>query len=251
MTDLPPTTLQRFPLVGRTAEVQTVSDALERARAGRGSAVLLVGEPGVGKSRLMTTVAEETRRRGWQVVSGRAYPVETGILYAIFSDAFVPFLQRIEPGTLAVLVRGGQEWLVRLFPALRSAGAAGEEEPDGADSRVQLFWNFARFLGALAARQPLLIVLDDLHAADVSSLELFHFLARQLDEEPVAFLATVVGSERDKQPSLKAMQQSLTALDLLTTIRAEPLLGRRLAVGEGLAVRFQPAPGPGSRPYAR
>ena len=217
-----PGTLQRLPLVGRSDELTAVADALERARAGRGSAVLVTGEPGVGKSRLMASAAEEARRRGWQVVAGRAYPVETGIPYAIFSDAFVPFLQKLDPGTLSVLARGGKEWLTTLFSALRPSGAPVPAEPAGADSRVQLFWNFARFLGALSARQPLLIVLDDLHAADASSIELVHFLARQLGDEPVVLVATVVEGER-AQPGIKQLQQSLGSLDLLTAVRVEPL----------------------------
>lgn len=117
MTGILPGTLQRLPLVGRSTELTAVADALERARAGRGSAVLVTGDRGVGKSRLMAPAAEEARRRGWQVLCGRAYPVETGIPYAIFSDAFVPFLQQIEPGTLFVLARGGKEWLSRIFSA--------------------------------------------------------------------------------------------------------------------------------------
>src|SRR5688500_9584918 len=223
MTASLPGTLPRLPLVGRTDELAAVASALERAKTGQSSAVLITGEAGAGKSRLMAAAVEDAKRRGWQIASGRAYPVETEIPYSIFSDAFVPFLRALDPATRSVLAAGSGEWLSRLLATLRPAGGAGTEEHAGSDSRVQLFWNFARFLGALAARQPLLVVLDDLHAADVSSIELFHFLARQLGEERVAFVATVIASEWEKRPPLRAMHQSLSSLDLLTTVRVEPL----------------------------
>src|SRR5688572_5307902 len=199
MTASLPGALPRLPLVGRTDELAAVAAALERAKAGHGSAVLITGEAGAGKSRLMAAAVEDAKRRGWQIVSGRAYPVETEIPYAIFSDAFVPFLQTLDPATRSVLAPGSGEWLSRLLAALRPVSEGDEDEHATSDSRVQLFWNFARFLGALGARQPLLVVLDDLHAADVSSIELFHFLARQLEEERVAFVATVIASEWEKR----------------------------------------------------
>ena len=57
-------------------------------------------------------------RRGWSAVVGRAYPVETGVPYALFSDALLPTLKAMDAATLAVLSRGGEPELARLFPAL-------------------------------------------------------------------------------------------------------------------------------------
>src|SRR5688572_6336028 len=156
MTASLPGALPRLPLVGRTDELAAVAAALERAKAGHGSAVLITGEAGAGKSRLMAAAVEDAKRRGWQIVSGRAYPVETEIPYAIFSDAFVPFLQALDPATRAELARGREEWLSRLLSALKPAALGGDVESSASDSRVQLFWNFARFLGVLAERKPLL-----------------------------------------------------------------------------------------------
>jgi DNA-binding CsgD family transcriptional regulator len=222
MNESLPGSLQRLPLIGRSDELAALGAALERARAGSGSAILVVGEAGTGKSRLMSAAVEDARRRGWEIAYGRAYPVETEIPYAVFSDAFVPFLQKLDAGGRSLLGRGGDEWMSRLFAAFGAAASSpGESTPS--ESRVQLFWNFARFLTALGARRPLLVALDDLHAADVSSIELFHFLARQVGGSPVAFVATVVGAEGDGKPALRALIQSLASLDLLTTLQLQPL----------------------------
>ena len=70
------------------------------ADAGRGSTVFVVGESGIGKTRLVTALAEQAAARGFTLRVGRAYPVETGVPYAVFSDALLPVLRGIEPSVL-------------------------------------------------------------------------------------------------------------------------------------------------------
>ena len=69
------------PLVGRSAELALLSRTIDEAASGTGRSVFIIGEGGIGKTRLAAAVAERASKRGWSVAIGRAYPVETGVPY--------------------------------------------------------------------------------------------------------------------------------------------------------------------------
>jgi DNA-binding CsgD family transcriptional regulator/Mrp family chromosome partitioning ATPase len=213
-----------FPLVGRTRELAALESLLER-RDEDPSVVIVSGEGGVGKSRLASELAGRAATRGWNVVSGRAYPVETGVPYALFSDAFLPVLQEMDPDTLTVLSRGGETELGYLFPALNTGkempNPPGGGEPE--ELRIRLKWNFVEFLKSYAARTPLLVVLEDLQWADESSLNLLHFIARQAAGQPLVLLCSYNDMERDRNPQLVQMERSLVSLGAGEVRRLEPL----------------------------
>ncbi len=213
-----------FPLVGRTRELAVIESLLEQQGEGP-SVVIVSGEGGVGKSRLASELAARAAGRGWNVVSGRAYPVDTGVPYALFSDAFLPVLREMDPDTLTVLSRGGETELGYLFPALGTGNDApnppGGGEPD--ELRIRLKWNFVEFLKSFAARTPLLVVLEDLQWADESSLNLLHFIARQAARQPLALLCSYNDTEREQSPQLVQMERSLVSLGAGTVHRLEPL----------------------------
>ncbi|PYO76125.1 MAG: hypothetical protein DMD63_15130, partial [Gemmatimonadetes bacterium] len=89
--------------------------------------------------------------------------------------------------------------------------------------KARLLWNFTQFLGRLSAKQPLFIVLENLQWADASSLELFHFIARQIAEHKIVLLGTYNEAERDFNPVLRSSEQSLLRLGVLTVQRLTPL----------------------------
>lgn len=202
-----------------------LASALDDGESGKGSTVLLAGEGGVGKTRLVKALADQATRRGWNVALGRAYPVESGVPYALFSDALLPVLRKLDASALNVLTRGGSAELAYLFPALAPPGererSAGRENPT--EFKARLLWNFAQFLGRFAARQPLLIVLENLQWADASSLELLHFVARQLGAEKIVLLCTYNEAERDLNPTLRGTEQSLVSLGAARMHRLSPL----------------------------
>ena len=109
------------PLVGRTAELALLSNAMDEAAKGSGRSVFIVGEGGIGKTRLAAAAAERAARKGWSVAVGRAYPVETGVPYALFSDALRPMVSKLEPATLSLLTRGGASEFGYLFPQDRKS----------------------------------------------------------------------------------------------------------------------------------
>src|SRR5207248_5934466 len=106
------------PLVGRSTELALLSKTMDEATKGSGRSVFVVGEGGIGKTRLVTAAADRALKRGWQVAIGRAYPVETGVPYALFSDALLPLVSKLDPAALSLLTRGGAAELGYVFPHL-------------------------------------------------------------------------------------------------------------------------------------
>jgi DNA-binding CsgD family transcriptional regulator len=210
-------------VVGRTNELSTLSGALDDADAGRGNTVFVVGESGIGKTRLVSAFAEQALQRGFTVATGRAYPVETGVPYAVFSDALLPVLRGLEPSLLTLLTRGGTSELVQLFPAL---DVERRETPstrgDPAELKARLLWNFSQFLSRFAAKRPLLIVLENLQWADSSSLEMLHFVARQMSGDRILIVGTHNDPDHRINASLRATEHSLRGLGNTRRIRLAP-----------------------------
>ena len=217
--------LSPLPLVGRENELALLVSALTEAEAGAGRTIFLSGEGGVGKTRVAAAAAEWAEEEGWNVVLGRAYAVETGIPYALFSDALLPSLKKLEPSTLAVLTRGSASELAYLFPALSASGQREQAAAgiDPSDLKARILWSFSQFLGRYAARQPLCLILENLQWADASSLELFHFVARQITGQRIALIATYNDTEGDINAVLRTTEQSLVRLGAATRCRLDPL----------------------------
>lgn len=217
--------LPRLAYVGRSADRESLRDALNQARRGEGGPVFLVGEGGVGKTRLAEIMSEEAARDGFTVALGRAYLAESGVPYALFSDALLPLLRTLDSSALTTLTRGGLDNLAYLFPGLGSDVTVRHPAviQDPAEFKTRLFWTFAEFLKGLAHRAPLLLVFDDLHWADASSLELLHFLARHTRGQPIAIICIYNEAEREGCPPLRTLEKSLAGLGISRTRRLEPL----------------------------
>ncbi|HKN57617.1 MAG TPA: BREX system ATP-binding domain-containing protein, partial [Gemmatimonadaceae bacterium] len=213
------------PLVGRGAELAVLAKNIDDAAKGGGRSVFIVGEGGIGKTRLATAAADRARKKGWSVAIGRAYPVETGVPYALFSDALLPLVSKLDPAALSLLTRGGAAELGYVFPHLSQSESRGGASvgADPSEIKARLLWNFTQFLGRLSAKQPLCIVLENLQWADASSLELLHFTARQIGEHKIVLIGTYNDSERDANAVLRNTEQSLLRLGCLTIQKLTPL----------------------------
>jgi DNA-binding CsgD family transcriptional regulator/tetratricopeptide (TPR) repeat protein len=224
---VPPSASPRLgplPVIGRAGELELINSLLNQAQHGNGGMLILCGESGVGKSRVLQIAATEATRRGWSSAVGRAYPVEVGIPYAPFADGLLPLIRGVSPEILTALTRGAEAELACIFPVLRLLEQpTGHVVENAAEFKTRLLWNFSQFLGRLAARQPLLIVLDDLQWADASSLELLHFVARQIGGERIVLLCAYNEALRDQNPQLRAMEQSLVAQEVARVRRVLPL----------------------------
>src|SRR5688500_13885921 len=151
--------LASLPLVGRSTALSMLGGLLDAAEKGRGTTLLLEGEGGQGKTRLALATAERAAKRGWLVAIGRAYPVEVGVPYALFTDALLPLLRTLDPATLSVLTRGAVSELSHLFPLLAAGEAPIRGASDqGSEVKTRTLWNFAQLLSRLAQKRRVLLI---------------------------------------------------------------------------------------------
>jgi tetratricopeptide (TPR) repeat protein len=185
------------PLFGRDREVAELKSALHAAEGGKGALLLFVGEPGIGKTTLANDFANIASARGARVTWGRAW--EAG-----GAPAYWPWIEALRPFAALTATASENERkriapLAHLLPELEGC-AAPKPAADPAQDRFQLFEAVAAFLALLARDRPLVILLDDVHVADVGSLLLLHFVARQAQRSPVI----VVAAYRDAEARLSA-----------------------------------------------
>ncbi|WP_196807164.1 serine/threonine-protein kinase [Candidatus Solirubrobacter pratensis] len=154
-------------LVGRTAELDRLHAALDAAWAGAAGTVLVAGEPGIGKTSLLDALAAAAQREGGAVVWGRGDPERRA--YGVWRPV-VRALAGSVGGDPAPALR-------RLTGEAQGAPGAGAPDAGGEEERLRLFDAVADLLTAAAAERPLLLVLDDLHWADASSLRLLAHVA--------------------------------------------------------------------------
>jgi DNA-binding SARP family transcriptional activator len=208
------------PLVGREADSARLFDALETAWAGHGQVVLVLGEAGIGKTRLVEALAAEAARRGGRLLSGRAHESEQIL-------PFRPWVDALRAGQVvadAELVGGLQPiWrreLARLFPELE------EELPELAtrpEDFGRLFEAVAELVEHVAARHRLVLVLEDLHWADELTLRLLAFLARRVQSRPVLMVGTARDEELASVPVLSHLLQELDRERRLMRMDLAPL----------------------------
>ncbi len=187
-------------LVGRRRELGLLTSALGRAIAGQGGLVLLAGEPGIGKSRLADELAARARARGARTLWGRCWEAGGAPAYWPWVQLLRSHVLEEEPEALREHLGAGAPDLAQLVPELRELLPdlpAPAADPEG--GRVRLFDAMASFLRRSAAARPLILVLDDLHAADAPSLLMLQFVGRALRGSRLL----VVGAYRDVDPIAK------------------------------------------------
>ncbi|HEY8077274.1 MAG TPA: AAA family ATPase, partial [Labilithrix sp.] len=183
-------------LVGRDREMQTLSGALSCAANG-GGLFVLVGEPGIGKTRLAAEAASRARDVGMRASWGRCW--EAG-----GAPPFWPWREALEG----------------LGAAFPEAAAIAASSP--AEARFALFREVTGVLAREAARSPVLVVLEDLHAADPSTLLLLEFASNALRSLPVV----VIGTYRDLEARLRAdVREAIARVERLATVLPLPRLG--------------------------
>jgi DNA-binding CsgD family transcriptional regulator len=197
-------------LLDRAAELTVISGILESACASSGSALLIEGAAGIGKTSLLAYACDRARDAGMTVLAARSAEFESGYAWGIVRQLFEA--QTAGPG----LDSAGDA------AALASAALRPGEQPGDDPFSVLhgLYWLTA----AIAQRAPVLLAVDDLHWADQPSLRFVGHLARRLDGLPVAVVLTV-REPRSGTVHEKALTAGLAAEDGMTVLRP-PALGR-------------------------
>lgn len=198
--------------VGRAEELGTLHDALARSREGEPQALLIGGEAGVGKTRLVEEFAATARRRGAVVALGGCVEIGAdGLPFAPFSTA-LRALRRELPGELAAAAAGQEEELARLLPELGESGTGRHDE----DGMARLFELTARLLEHVSAGHTVVLALEDLHWADASTRHLLAYLFRTLRTGRLVVLATYRSDDIHRRHPLRPL---LAELDRLRTVR--------------------------------
>ena len=167
------------PMVGRDLELGRLVDRLARAEAGRGGVVLVAGDPGIGKTRLVEELSQRARQRGATVLSGRCFEGEWAPPLASFAEGLGAHVLTVGPAELRGDLGSGAAPLAQLVPAVRQVlpdvGEPAPVEPN--EDRFRLLDAVAQFLIARSQRAPVLLCLDDLHWADKGTVALLRYLA--------------------------------------------------------------------------
>ena len=173
--------------IGRRPELDTLHTALECAVAGQPRIVLLAGEPGIGKTRTAQEIVDRAGEIGVLALWGRC-PEQPG------APPYWPWLQLIrryvalhDEQVIGLTVGSSAAQIAALDPELArhvTDGASAPADVDAVMARFRLFDSIAGFWQRAAARQPLLLVIDDLHRADVPSLRLLEFVMAESARKP-------------------------------------------------------------------
>jgi DNA-binding SARP family transcriptional activator len=201
---------QAAALVGRDVELRQAVAALDESRSGT-RVVLIEGEAGIGKTRLVEELAAQAAARGTEVLWGRAY--EGGAAPALW-----PWL----PPLRALVARRGGLAVPPELDALVVIDGEPGEPPRTGPTRFRLFEAVAALIAQAAAERPLMLALDDLQWADLASLELLTFLAGHLSDEPVLLACTVRELEVGRND---AVVETLAALSRAHATRRITLRG--------------------------
>jgi tetratricopeptide (TPR) repeat protein len=181
--------------VGREHELCVLASGLDDAMSGRGALLLLSGEPGIGKSRVADEFATVARERGVRVLRGRGWEGAGAPAYWPWVQAIRSYLRGADPQVLRGQMGGAASDIAQMLPELHElfADLPPPASTDPESARFRLFDSAASFLVNAAAVQPLVVILDDLQAADTPSLLLLRFVAAVLAESRIL----VVGTYRD------------------------------------------------------
>ena len=179
-------------LVGRTREVAELELALDRLAAGNPWSLQIIGEPGIGKSRLLAELHQRAQARGYLVLKGRAAEFELDVPFGVLLDAFNDYFGSLEPAFLQSLGSETLGELAAIFPSL-TAAVDTLPPPRLQAERYRIHYAIRATLERLAERRPMVVMLDDVQWADAASVEMISHAIRR-------FRGPVMGAFAFRQP---------------------------------------------------
>ncbi len=190
----------RDPFVGRAAIMERLIATLDKALSGVLRGRLLVGEPGIGKTRVTTELSQLARKRGARIWSGRCPPTKSPPVLWPWQQIARQGSGARELSALRALGLAQRDALAFLIPELASERTTQHDrtQPPVGKARLELFDAVSAWLRLSATQGPIVLVLDDLHWADLTSLELLEHVLLELGDSPILILGTYRDAELAK-----------------------------------------------------
>jgi DNA-binding CsgD family transcriptional regulator/tetratricopeptide (TPR) repeat protein len=187
-------------LIGRTREFVVLASLIDATRDGLGRATLIRGESGIGKSRLAIQAKSAALARGFLILQAECFQVDTSSPYAPLLDLLRTFFVAQRPNPLPTAQERLVRELVRLLPDLaflfpEIALFPSPQSPDPQQHQRRLCALLTQLLSTQAAQQPILLIVEDVHWCDESSLGLLLYLMRHCTRQPLLFLFTYRSDE--------------------------------------------------------
>jgi DNA-binding CsgD family transcriptional regulator/tetratricopeptide (TPR) repeat protein len=216
----------RASFIGRERELAFLGERLAAAGRGEGGVVFITGEPGIGKTRLLTEFGARAREAGWLVLSGRAYEADAVTPFLPFAEAVGEYLAGIPDEELRARLGDSAAAVALLLPELRerlpdvSLGPTLNSRSSPLLQQVSdLFLRSARTSEAAGV----LLTLDDVHWADSDSLTLFKYLARKLAGAPLLLVGAYRDTDIDPSGALAGVVERLTRERILLELNLQRL----------------------------
>lgn len=199
------------PFVGRSNEYGQLVGLVTRLTAGTGYAVLIEGEPGIGKSRLMREVARHAQARGLLTLATNCYEIERAMPYQPVIDLVTQAFELASTATLQKLAPISLAEIASLVPAVAERfGALPPLSSDFPEARqARLFRAIVQLIEALTDNRQLVVLVDDVQWADDASVQFLHFFARQVARRPVLLTCAYRDEELDSDERLAGLVESL------------------------------------------
>ncbi|HZQ35026.1 MAG TPA: AAA family ATPase, partial [Dehalococcoidia bacterium] len=217
--------IERAPLTGRQRELELLRERLRRAAQGAGGGVVLAGEAGIGKSRLIAEARALAEDHRFLVLQGRCFEHDRSLPYAPVVDLLRALLRRRPDEASPRAPDGIPPELRRLLPELAGSTPQAVEPSEPELEQRRLMQAIATFLLGFAGERPRLLVFEDLHWSDDATIDLLHRLARQIEGQRVLLLLSYRNDEAHE-----ALAHLLAELER-ERLAVELPLGR-LATGE-------------------
>ncbi|TMM09843.1 MAG: hypothetical protein E6G00_08970 [Actinobacteria bacterium] len=233
--------------VGRDREVESLRAGFEDALEGHGRLLMLVGEPGIGKTRTAQELTTYARLRGARILVGRSYEGEGAPAYWPWVQMARAYISDRDAEEVAVEMGVGAADIAQVMSEVRELvpGLAEPPDPDSLDpeqARFRFFDSITTFLKNVARREPLVLVLDDLHWADTPSLLLLKFLARELSDARILVIGTYRDVELGRRHPLSEVLGELARESLVERVLLRGLTERDVARFIELTANVTPRP---------
>ena len=227
--------------IGRQNELAFIWGQYEAARNGYSNVTLLVGEPGIGKTRLLDELALRVAQDGALVLRGGAFEADGMPPYLPFLEAIGRYIRITPWERLQKQIAHAPHTLLSIFPELATY-LGSEQLPHTLPSdqaRLRLYQAIGLFLENISSSQPLVLILDDLHWMDSASLDLLCYITRHHSKAKLFIMGAYRKSEVNRTQALNRALTELVRQRMLTTVAVDPLSSQET---EDLAVNYLGGP---------